>query len=188
LDYIVSLQGWASILFLIFSRRCLKIEEEILDDIIPSPNLEDARTTSAYEQQPISQSASWTKYILEFGLPGDLEDLLIKHTKPLIDLAAKTNILRTEVTLHLMEYDLIWERYKIFMHKGKFNSQMYVVKELLRHAFELQLCRSVEGFQSNLLFTSKHEYLVRNEKEDRRKKRFEFFRGKPQEGDERNVG
>jgi len=101
--------------------------------------------------------------------------------KPLVDLAAKTNILRPEITLHLMEYDLIWERYKIFQCSGKFKPEMNVVKELIRHAFELQLNRSVEGWQGDLLFTQRHEHIIKKRREEKRKKFFGAFKSKEEE-------
>jgi len=130
------------------------------DDGFMIPPPEEDKPGLAYEP-PTTIDAAWTKYIIEFNLPKELQDLLIQYTKPIVDLAAKSNILRREIPMHLLQYDLIWQRYRIFMHKGKFDPKLYVYKELIRHALELQLNRSVEGWQGELLFTRKFDVTQR---------------------------
>lgn len=100
---------------------------------------------------------AWIKYIIEFHLPKDLEKILLLYLKPLIDLAAKTNLKRREIPIHLLEYDIIWDQYRIYERKGKYDSRLLVCQEIIRHALELQLNRSVDGWQGNLLFTKKFD-------------------------------
>ena len=140
--------------------------------LIPPPNKQVVSENVSLMNSAIGYEAAWHKYILEFNLPKELEELLIKYTKPIVDLAAKTNILRREIPMHLLQYDLIWQRYRIFMHKGKFEPKYYVYKEIIRHALELQLNRSVDGWQGELLFTKRLDIL---EHQKKKKGRFSTF-------------
>ena len=117
---------------------------------------------------PTSLDAAWTKYIMEFELPKDLENILLSYTLPVVNLAPKANIMRREINIHLDAYDLIWQRYKIFLRKGRFEPRLYVIKEIIRHALELQLTRGIEGWQGNLLFTRKYE-IMQEQKEKRKR-------------------
>lgn len=96
---------------------------------------------------------AWMKYIIEFHLPKDLEQLILLYLKPLIDLAPKSNIRRPEITMYLIQYDLIWDSYFIYMKKGKYDPKLLVIKEILRQAIELQLNRSVGGWLGRLMHT-----------------------------------
>lgn len=121
--------------------------------------------------------AAWTKYIMEFELPKDLKNLLLNYTLPLVNLAPKSNILRREIPMHLDGYDLIWARYKIFLRKGRFEPELFVIKEIIRHSLELQLTRGVDGWQGNLLFTRKYE-IMQNAKEKKQSRVSQFFKRK----------
>lgn len=102
---------------------------------------------------PMLLDEAWMKYIIEFHLPKELEQLIILYLKPLIDLAPKSNIMRREVTMHLIQYDLIWDSYFIYMKNGKYDPKLLVVKEILREAIELQLNRSIGGWLGRLMHT-----------------------------------
>ena len=139
----------------------VEIEKEI-DDFLSQdmehPELETSMQR-AYSDipSPSDFDEAWIKYIIEFHLPKDLERLLILYLKPLVDLAAKSNILRQEIPMHLLEYDIIWDMYRIYERKGKYDSKLMVCQEIIRHALELQLCRSVKGWQGELIFTRKFD-------------------------------
>ena len=109
---------------------------------------------------------AWIKYIIEFHLPKDLERILILYLKPLVDLAAKSNILRKEIPMHLLQYDLIWDMYRMYEQKGKYDSRLMVCQEIIRHALELQLNRSVKGWQGELIFTKRFDIRNRNKEKD----------------------
>jgi hypothetical protein len=102
---------------------------------------------------PQMMDEAWMKYIIEFHLPKDLEQLVIMYLKPLIDLAPKSNIKRREIFTYLVGYDLIWDTYFIYMKKGKYDPKLLVVKEILRTAIELQLNRSVDGWLGRMMHT-----------------------------------
>lgn len=131
---------------------------------------------------PQTIDAAWTQYILEFDLPKDLKSLLLSYVKNLVNLAAKSNIKRREIPMHLLEYDQIWQRYRIFMHSGKFEQKLYVVKEIIRHALELQLNRSVDGWQGNLMFKRYYE-IKQTQPQDKIKRFTNFFKSKKEEGE-----
>lgn len=99
---------------------------------------------------------AWMKYIIEFHVP-DLPDseknLIIGMLKPLVDLAPKSNIRRREVTMHLISYDLIWDKYFIYMKKGKYDPRLLVLEDVFREAIELQLNRGVDGWLGRLMHT-----------------------------------
>ena len=114
---------------------------------------------------------------MEFELPKDLKNLLLNYTLPLVNLAPKSNILRREIPMHLDGYDLIWARYKIFLRKGRFEPELFIIKEIIRHSLELQLTRGVDGWQGNLLFTRKYE-IMQNMKEKKQSRVSQFFKRK----------
>lgn len=99
---------------------------------------------------------AWMKYIIEFhvpNLPEDEKNLIIGMLKPLVDLAPKSNIRRREITMHLISYDLIWDKYFIYMKKGKYDPRLLVLEDVFREAIELQLNRSVDGWLGRLMHT-----------------------------------
>jgi hypothetical protein len=152
-------------------------------DFLIEPPTAETVTDSGLDEMyatPQTLDAAWTKYIMEFHLPKDLQEVLVRYTKPLVDLAPKTYILRAEIPMHLLEYDLVWMRYRLFMHKGKFDPKLQVYKEIIRHALELQLNRSVDGWQGNLLFTRKYE-VMQTHREKQMGRIARWFKGKPSE-------
>ena len=92
-------------------------------DVAPSVLDGEIKKTMMYDNISAPQilDEAWMKYIIEFHLPKDLEHLIIMYLKPLVDLAPKSNIQRKEITMHLIEYDLIWDSYFIYMRKGKYD-------------------------------------------------------------------
>lgn len=124
---------------------------------------------------------AWMKYIIEFHLPGDLEQLIVAYMKPLIDLAPKSNIRRREITMHLIAYDLIWDGYFIYMRKGKYDPKLLVVKEILRNAIELQLNRSVDGWLGRLMHTKLFRIFTSDE-QGRGQKAARFLGGRKNKG------
>jgi hypothetical protein len=124
-------------------------------DVAPSLIDGEIRKSSSFDNinAPQLLDEAWMKYIIEFHLPQDLEQLIVAYLKPLIDLAPKSNIRRREITMHLIAYDLIWDSYFIYMRKGKYDPKLLVVKEILRNAIELQLNRSVDGWLGRLMHT-----------------------------------
>ena len=138
------------------------VENEI-DDFLGQQTSEHPEQESVMQREygnipnPSDFDEAWIKYIIEFHLPKDLEKLLVLYLKPLVDLAAKSNILRQEIPMHLLEYDIIWDMYRIYERKGRYDSKLMVCQEIIRHALELQLNRSVKGWQGELIFTRKFD-------------------------------
>jgi hypothetical protein len=99
---------------------------------------------------------AWMRYIIEFHVPDiskDEKNLILGMLKPLTDLAPKSNIRRREITMHLISYDLIWDKYFIYMKKGKYDPRLLVLEDVFREAIELQLNRSVDGWLGRLMHT-----------------------------------
>jgi len=126
--------------------RTIDVTPVVLDTEIKRSMMEHAAAPQLLDE-------AWMKYIIEFHLPKDLEQIILLYLKPLIDLAPKSNIQRKEITMHLMAYDLIWDSYFLYMKKGKYDPKLLVVKEILREAIELQLNRSVMGWLGRLMHT-----------------------------------
>ncbi|RLF35427.1 MAG: hypothetical protein DRN08_03050 [Thermoplasmata archaeon] len=127
---------------------------------IPPPEMQQ-QGQDMYYDNVYGYETAWIRYIMEFRLPKELEDMLIKYTTPLVDLAAKSNIRRVEIPMHLLQYDIIWKKYRTHMHKGRWDPKLYVYKDIIRHAFELNLNRSVDGWQGELLFTKRYDIIER---------------------------
>ena len=132
--------------------------DEFLGQQIDHPDVEPVMN-QAYGDIPMPGdfNEAWIKYIIEFHLPKDLEKLLVLYLKPLVDLAAKTNIQRPEIPMHLLQYDLVWDMYRMYEQKGRYDSRLLVCQEIIRHALELQLNRSVKGWQGELIFTKRFD-------------------------------
>ena len=123
---------------------------------LPSEKTQKERVPSSVSY-PGDLWSAWTQYIMEFDLPSDLQNMLLKFLKPLIDLAARSNIKRNEIPIYLLQYDKIWRKYKVYISSGKMDKKLFVYKDIIETALELQLNRSVEGWQGNLLFTQRYE-------------------------------
>jgi len=132
---------------------------------IEPPSYDEEQGFSRSELPP-NLDAAWILSLIKIKLPKELQDLLVPYVKPLLDVAARTNIKRHEITMHLLQYDLIWQRYQIYMRKGKFDSKLFVYKDIIRQAFEFQLNRSVEGWQGELVFTRRQVYDVKQKHEE----------------------
>ena len=102
---------------------------------------------------PQGQDEAWMKYIIEYNIPENEKQEIIGFLRPLMNLAPRSNIRRSAVCIHLFSYDLIWDKYFIFVKKGKYDPKLLVLEEALREAFELQLDRSVEGWLGKLMHT-----------------------------------
>ena len=105
---------------------------------------------------PQQVDEAWMRYIIEFHLPHipfEERQLILNMLQPLINLAPKTNIRRREIVMHLLEFDIIWDKYFVYMRKGKYDPKLLVVQEIFRQAIEFQLNRSVEGWLGRLMHT-----------------------------------
>lgn len=161
--------------------------------MIPAPRVDmtqavvesEVRKSMAYDNfnAPQLMDEAWMKYIIEFHLPKDLEQLIVQYIKPLIDLAPKSNIRRREITMHLIAYDLIWDSYFIYMRKGKYDPRLLVVKEILRNAIELQLNRSVDGWLGRLMHTKLFRIFTTDE-QSKVQKGMRFFGGGKNKGNQ----
>lgn len=121
-------------------------------------NDEDGFGAGFYAQRQWNEA--WIKYVLEFPLPdvrdeGGVKEEIIGMLKPVMDTAAKSNILRREIPMHLDSYDLIWSKYFAYMKKGKYNARLLVLQESLREGFELHLNRGIEATQMRMIFEPK---------------------------------
>lgn len=133
---------------------------------------------------PSMEEEAWMKYIIEFHLPPDLEQMILMYVRPLINLAPKSNIRRGEIPMYLIGYDLIWDEYFIYMRKGKYDPQLIVIKGIIREALKLQLCRSIGGWLGKLMQTKMFQFSQSNEDRSNVRKGIGLFRRKPKEGDE----
>lgn len=136
--------------------------------------------SSAYDAPP-GMDAAWLLKLIEIKeLPKEIKMPLIEQ---LLNVAAKTNIQRNEIPMHLMQYDIIWTSYKIFVSSGKLEPNLKVLYSQIRHALELQLNRSIKGWQGELLFTRKYDVSQHtSENAARRKKFFDRFRNRENDG------
>ena len=109
-------------------------------------------------------SETWIRYIIEYNMPDiepDEKHKIIAMLKPVVDVAAKGFILRREIPMHLDAYDIIWDKYKMYMKRGKYDPRMLTLQESLRLGFELQLTRSVEASQMRMIFEPKQNIFQR---------------------------
>jgi len=141
----------------------MKEEDDFLSQ---HPEFTDAMLRQEYMAIPTAEglNEAWLKYLIEYHLsflPEDEKKDIFLLLKPLVDLGARSNILRREINMYLDEYDIIWDKYLMYMRRGKYDPRLIVQQEAIRTAFELQLNRSVEMRQMELIFTRKFELLRR---------------------------
>jgi len=130
---------------------------------------------------PQAQEEAWMKYIIEFNIPEQDKQPIINMLRPLMNLAPKSNIRRREIPMHLIEYDLIWDKYFIFEKKGKYDPRLLVLEETLREAFELQLNRSVEGWLGRLMHTKLFRIYQSSDEQSAMARGIHLFRKKKQQ-------
>jgi hypothetical protein len=139
---------------------------------------------SDYSSSPQMEEEAWMKYIIEFHLPPDLEQLILLYLRPLINLAPKSKIKRGEIPMYLIGYDLVWDEYFIYMRSGKYDPDLLVIKGIIREALKLQLCRSINGWLGTLMNTKFFNISQVSDKSNVRKGISIFRRRKPEQGDE----
>lgn len=124
-------------------------------------------------------SETWIRYIIEYNMPDispEEKRGIIGMLKPVVDVAAKGYILRREIPMHLDAYDIIWEKYKMYLKKGKYDPRMLTIQESLRLGFEIQLTRSVDFSQIRAIFEPKQNIFQRFVNDSQR--RVGFFKHK----------
>ena len=138
-----------------------------------------------FPMSPQMEEEAWMKYIIEFHLPPELEQMILMYVRPLVNLAPKSNIKRGEIPMYLVGYDLIWDEYFIYMRKGKYDPKLIVVKGIIREALKLQLCRSIGGWLGKLMNTK--IFSISQEKSGGRKA-VGLFRRRRQESEDNEGG
>lgn len=153
------------------------------DFLIDPPEYKDMEMMPT--DMPISAEAAWLLQLIEVRLPKEIRSEITIYLKTILSTAPKTNILRHEIPLHLRSYDLIWTRYQMTGHK--LDNKLFVLKESLRHTLELELNRSSEGWQGELLFTKRYDVTNRQDMQRRRRLR-EIFMGRKEEPPQSQEG
>ena len=126
---------------------------------------------------PQGQDEAWMKYIIEYNIPEQEKAEIINMLRPLMNLAPRSNIRRSAVCMHLFSYDLIWDKYFIYVKKGKYDPKLLVLEESLREAFELQLDRSVEGWLGKLMHTKLFRIFQTSEDRNNVARKVSWLRG-----------
>lgn len=126
---------------------------------------------------PQGQDEAWMKYIIEYNIPEQEKAEIINMLRPLMNLAPRSNIRRSAVCMHLFSYDLIWDKYFIYVKKGKYDQKLLVLEESLREAFELQLDRSVEGWLGKLMHTKLFRIFQTSEDRNNVARKVSWLRG-----------
>ena len=103
---------------------------------------------------------AWIQYIMDFPMPSvedeaETKETIVAMLNPIMNVASRSFILRREIPMHLDSYDIIWDKYFMYMKRGKYNSNLLVLRETLREGFELQLNRSVDAAQMRMIFEPK---------------------------------
>jgi hypothetical protein len=120
-------------------------------DMVLGSELSQSMMSSPF--MPQAQDEAWMKYIIEYNIAPEEKQEIITMLRPLMNLAPKSNIRRREIPMHIIGYELIWDKYFIYVKKGKYDPKLLVLEEALEEAFELQLNRSVEGWLGRLMHT-----------------------------------
>lgn len=154
------------------------VENNTEDDFLIPPPEPSTGMDMISPDIPISQEAAWLLQLIEVRLPKEISKEITVFFKTILATAPKTNILRHEIPLHLRSYDLIWTRYQMTGHT--LDNTLFVLKEALRHTLELELNRSAEGWQGELIFTKKYDVTNRRDVQKQRRIR-DFFRGRNDE-------
>jgi hypothetical protein len=103
---------------------------------------------------------------------------LLTFMRPYLNIAAMTNISRGQVMEFILGYNKLWTKYRIFVHRDKFDADVSYLKDWILEIFVLQLNRSIEGWQGDRVFEKRSVYDVKQKSETRSDRIRGFFGGK----------
>ena len=149
-----------------------------MPDEIPSPEFDIGKAEGGqYDSSflPGTYDQAWLLKLIEVSqLPVEIKVPLVKL---LLDTAAKTNIERSEIPMHLLHIEEIFRGYRIFVNSGKLDPKLKTMEDMILHEFELMLCRSVKGWQGELIFTRRYD-VRQTARQEKAKRFFGMFKNK----------
>jgi len=133
----------------------------------------------------LSGKNAWVKYILKAKLPDvrnedQAKQSIIQMLEPLMDSANRSNLKRWEIPEYLRGYDIVWQKYFVYKRKGKYDSDLLVLKSSLREQFALELSRSIDMGMMSMILQPKQVQSVFQRFADDTKKKLGFFKSKQQ--------
>ena len=132
----------------------------------------------------------WIPYILNYEMPNVQEadkakKDIIQMLTPVMNTAARSNLNRTDVRLALWEFDNIWTAYFVYRRRGKYDSDLLMLKRSLKAGFNLMLRRSLEMGQMRMIFEPKQNIFQKLVSGSERK--LKFFKNKNDENQQMEM-
>lgn len=101
----------------------------------------------------------------EASISENFKKELITFMKPYLNVAAMTNISRGQVMEFILGYQKLWTKYRIYVHKNRFDANLNYLKDWILELFVMQLNRSIEGWQGDRVFEKRSVYDVKQRHE-----------------------
>lgn len=145
------------------------MEDEFLNE-----NNQSMTTMRGFHEQ-------WIPYILNYEMPtvkdaNQAKRDLVQMLTPVMNVAARSNLNRTDVRLALWEFDNIWTSFFIYKRRGNKDADLLMLKRSLKAGFNLMLRRSLEMGQMRMIFEPKQSIFQKLVSGSER--RLNFFKNK----------
>lgn len=152
---------------------------------MPPPSYQ---TMGDHSYFPMNADAAWILQLIQFkigkaNLPEDLKEKLIDDVTPYIVNASMTKVTRGEVKLFLGEYEELWMKFNIFIHRDRYRKELSYLKTYIRGLLMQNYNKSIDGWQGDHVFERKSTERISQEYEDKSERMRSRFlgRGKKQE-------
>jgi len=119
---------------------------------------------------PLNAEAAWMLQLIQVRLnEAPIEDQfkkeLIMYMTPYLNLAGMTNITRGQVIEFWMGYQKLWTKYRIYMNRDKFDSNLIFLRDWICEMFIMMLNKSIDGWQGDRVFERRLVYKVKQKQE-----------------------
>jgi len=121
---------------------------------------------------PMNADAAWILQLIQLkigkaNLPDSIKTKLIDDVTPYIVNASMTKVTRGEVKLFLGEYEELWMKFNIFIHRERYRKELSYLKTYIRGLLMQNYNKSIDGWQGDHVFERKSTERISQEYEDK---------------------
>ena len=124
--------------------------------------------------------AAWILKLIQVQLskadiPAGMKRVIMDDMEVYVNNASMTNITQGQVREFLGGFKELFMKYRIFQFRKKYWKELNVVETRIRELFVMNLNKSINGFQPELVFIQKHDYDVRQTNQTQNQPTRKFF-------------
>ena len=132
---------------------------------------------------PPNPDAAWILQLIKLkigktNLPDKIKDKLIDDITPYIENASMTKMTRGEVRLFLGEFEELWMKFNIYVHRDRYKKEMSYLKTYIRGLLMQNYNKSIGGWQGDHVFERKSTEKIQQEYQDKSERMRGFFGSK----------